>query len=205
MAKNNPIQAYSGVFDAITRMYRHEGFISLYRGAMVNILAGSLANSVFFYIYADGKVRYNYDPAKPNSWTTILISLRASLVAMCISTPFWVVKTRLALYKDSHKGTERSRFVIWNVVKDMAVNEGPKAFFKGIGPSILLSTYGIIQMYCYENVNHALGYTSGQKMTKDNFLIPFVVGGLSKSLASFCMMPMNVVRLRLQMKQFSPE
>ena len=115
---------------------------------------------------------------------------------MCVSTPFWVVKTRLALYRDSHR-TDRARFVIWNVVKDMAVNEGPKAFFKGIGPRILLSSYGIIQMYCYENVNHALGFNSGQKMTKENFLVPFVVGGLSKSLASFCLMPINVVRLRL--------
>lgn len=205
MAKNNPIQAYNGVFDALTRMYRQEGFISLYRGAMVNILAGSLANSVFFYTYSDGKVRYNYDPSQPNSWTTLFISLRASLVAMCLSTPFWVVKTRLALYKESHRAPAGSRFVIWNVVKDMALNEGPTSFFKGIGPSILLSSYGMIQMYCYENVNHALGFSSGQKMTKDNFLIPFMVGGLSKSLASFCLMPVNVVRLRLQMKHYSPD
>ncbi len=61
MAKNNPIQAYSGIFDALTRMYRYEGFRSLYRGAMVNIFAGSLANSIFFYVYTDGKTRYSYD------------------------------------------------------------------------------------------------------------------------------------------------
>jgi len=60
-------------------------------------------------------------------------------------------------------------------------------------------------MYCYENLNNLLGFKSGQNMTKDNFLVPFVVGGLSKSLASFTMMPMNVVRLRLQMKQYTPE
>ena len=41
-------------------------------------------------------------------------------------------------------------------------------------------------------------------MTKDNFMIPFLTGGLSKSVASFSLMPVNVVRLRLQMKQFSP-
>ena len=122
---------------------------------------------------------------------------------MIVTTPFWVVKTRLALYRESH--LQQRGNVIWNVVKDMASNEGPKAFFKGMGPSILLSTYGIIQMYSYENVNLFLGYKSGQKMTKDNFLIPFVTGGLSKSLASFTMMPINVVRLRLQMKQYTPE
>ncbi len=100
-AKNNPIGAYKGIFDCVSRMYRHEGLASLYRGAMVNIFAGSFANSVFFFVYTDGKVRYNYDPSNPNSMTTILISLRASLVAMILTTPFWVVKTRLALFKET--------------------------------------------------------------------------------------------------------
>ena len=40
----------------------------------------------------------------------------------------------------------------------MAVNEGPTAFFKGLAPAIALSSYGIIQMYCYENINNLLGY-----------------------------------------------
>ena len=110
----------------------------------------------------------------------------------------WVVKTRLALYKEQ-KGTGNGGVII-RVVKDMAVNEGPTAFFKGLGPSIVLSCYGIIQMYCYENLTHLFGFQSGQKMTKDNFLIPFFVGGLSKSTASLLLMPVNVVRLRLQMK-----
>ena len=99
-AKNNPIQAYSGIVDAITRMYRHEGLMSLYRGAIVNITAGSIANSIFFYMYTDGKHRYNYDPSNPNSWTTVIISLRASIVAIILTTPMWVVKTRLALFKE---------------------------------------------------------------------------------------------------------
>jgi hypothetical protein len=43
------------------------------------------------------------------------------------------------------------------------------------------------------------------KMTTDNFFVPFVTGGLSKSIASFTLMPINVVRLRLQMKQYSVE
>ena len=79
----------------------------------------------------------------------------------------------------------------------MIVNEGPMSFFKGIGPSIVLSAYGIIQMWTYENINHKLGYTSGQKMTKENFMIPFLTGGFAKSLASFLLLPVNVVRLRL--------
>ena len=90
--------------------------------------------------------------------------------------------------------------MIWHVIKDMAVNEGPKAFFKGLVPSMFLSVHGAIYMYTYENINSALGYQTGMKMTKENFMIPFITGGFSKSLASFSLMPFNVVRMRLQMK-----
>ena len=82
-------------------MYRHEGLISLYRGALVNIVAGSFANSIFFFVYTDGKHKYGYDPAKPEAWKTVIISWRASVVAMICTTPMWVVKTRLALYKEN--------------------------------------------------------------------------------------------------------
>ena len=80
-------------------MYIKEGFLSLYRGCLVNILAGSLANSIFFYVYTEGKQRYNFDASQPNSLTTIWISMRAALVAQALTCPFWVVKTRLALYR----------------------------------------------------------------------------------------------------------
>jgi hypothetical protein len=69
---------------------------------MINLVAGSVANSVFFYVYTDGKIRYNYDPNNPNTLTTILISMRASLAGVVVTTPMWILKTRLVLYKEKH-------------------------------------------------------------------------------------------------------
>jgi Mitochondrial carrier protein len=80
LARNNPIPAYKGVIDAIIKMYKWEGFSTLYRGVMLNICAGSVANCIFFYIYTDGKIRYNYDPERPCSLKAILIAFRASLI-----------------------------------------------------------------------------------------------------------------------------
>lgn len=61
LAKNNPIPKYGGIWDAMHTIYRQEGFLSLYRGVIVNLVAGSLANMAFFYVYQDGKKRYSYD------------------------------------------------------------------------------------------------------------------------------------------------
>jgi Mitochondrial carrier protein len=81
-------------------IYKEEGFLSLYRGVIINMVAGSLANSVFFYVYQDGKKRYDYDPKHPYSLKTILISLRAGLISMAVSAPLWTIKTRMVLYRE---------------------------------------------------------------------------------------------------------
>jgi hypothetical protein len=77
-----------------------EGFFSLYRGVIINLIAGSIANSVFFYVYQDGKKRYEYDPKQPYSLKTIMISMRAGLVSMFVSAPLWTIKTRMVLYRE---------------------------------------------------------------------------------------------------------
>ena len=100
LARNNPIPAYKGIYDAIISMYRTEGFRSLYRGVFMNICAGSLANSIFFYVYTDGKKRYNYDHNNPYSMKVIWISWQSGLVAMAATTPLWTLKTRLVLYRE---------------------------------------------------------------------------------------------------------
>ena len=101
LAENNPIPAYRGIYDAISKMYLNEGFASLYRGVLMNVIAGSIANSIFFYVYQDGKKKYNFDSNKPYSWETLLISYRAGIASMAITTPLWTLKTRMVLFQEN--------------------------------------------------------------------------------------------------------
>ena len=78
----------------------------------------------------------------------------------------------------------------------MFLHEGIKSFYRGFVPSLFLSFYGVIQMYSYENINHLCGYDS-KKLHKNNMIIPFINGGLSKCIASAILLPINVVRMRL--------
>ena len=55
-------------------MYKNEGLGSLYRGIVLNAFAGMIANSIFFYVYVDGKKRFNIDPNNPYSYKTLLNS-----------------------------------------------------------------------------------------------------------------------------------
>jgi hypothetical protein len=101
MASNNPIPQYRGIYDALRTMYQKEGLPSLYRGVVLNLVASSIAQSIFFYVYTEGKHRYSYDENNPSGWTTALISLRAGLASMTLTTPMWVVKTRIVLHRQS--------------------------------------------------------------------------------------------------------
>jgi hypothetical protein len=78
---------------------------------------------------------------------------------MSLTTPMWVLKTRLVLHRSTSTSTEK--FLIYKISRDMLVNEGVKSFFKGYVPSLFLATYGMIQMFSYENINFLLGYQSG--------------------------------------------
>lgn len=59
-------------------------------------------------------------------------------------------------------------------------------------------------MFAYENINHLCGFSQQHSPQRD-FWIPFFTGGLSKCLASVTLLPMNVVRMRLQMKKYTTE
>lgn len=142
-------------------MYKHEGFAALYRGVAVNIVAGSIANSIFFYVYTEGKKRYHYDPDNPYSVKTLIISYRAGITSMAITAPFWTVKTRLALFKENEHRKLNSVQILRKIVTDMYHKEGILSFYKGFVPSIFMSTYGVIQMYSYEVLTHSFGYESG--------------------------------------------
>ena len=155
MAKNNPIPQYKGIIDSLKKVGRDEGISALYRGAGINLVAGVLANYIFFYVYNDGKRRYGVDQSNISSWKTGMISLKAGMISCTLTCPLWVVKTRLALNRN--KNEQRSG-MIYRTVRDMYRQEGIRKFYAGYVPSLFMSLHGVIQMYVYENVNKAFGF-----------------------------------------------
>ena len=83
----------------------------------------------------------------------------------------------------------------------MIKNEGIPGFYRGFLPGIFMSTYGVIQMFCYENINYLCGFN--EDSLKRDLWIPFFTGGVSKCIASIVLLPVNVVRMRLQMKNYT--
>ena len=58
----------------------------------------------------------------------MLISYRAGFTSMCLTTPMWTVKTRMALFQEYDEGIANNRFrsmqILRKVVTEMYQQEG---------------------------------------------------------------------------------
>lgn len=70
-----------------------------------------------------------------------------------------------------------------------------------------MSLYGVIQMYAYEILCHRLNFDTGKakKISWDNMIVPFFIGGTARSIASATLHPINLIRMRLQMKTYTAD
>ena len=93
------IQGYRRRSHTLLGIYRAEGMSFLYQGVCMIISADLLANSIFFYLYANGKKRYGYDQSNPYGIKGVFISYRAGLASMFVTAPLWTIKTRMVLLK----------------------------------------------------------------------------------------------------------
>ena len=168
-------------------------------GTIATTAANSISGGIFFYVFEDGKKAYNYHRDTASVWLTMLISLRAGTVTMVLTNPIWWIRTRLILCYNEIQNYRNGFRLFFDVVKDMYKREGTISFFRGLGPSIGMSFYGVIQMAMYERMSKIFGVNKwADKKIPD--LITFIIGGISRSTASFVLYPINLIRTR-QMKQ----
>ena len=73
--RNNHLPHYNGLMNAITTMYKNEGFVSFFRGVWVNMLGNCSANFIFFYVYAREKRIHDYHRDTAPLYLTAYISL----------------------------------------------------------------------------------------------------------------------------------
>ena len=123
---------YKNVFDGLVTIIREEGFIKLFSG-----VGWASSRSVFLTIgqlcFYDTiktrllKIKYFHDDLR----THFTSSFIAGGIATTLTQPFDVLKTRAM---DARKGEIRNAF---HLIKDIAFEGGPLAFFKGYVPAFI--------------------------------------------------------------------
>lgn len=121
---------YRSLFHGVRTIIAQEGLIGCYKGLTATMMKQGSNQAIRFYVMETCKNWYREgDASKPVP--KLVVGVFGGFAGACSvlgNTPIDVVKTRM-------QGLEASKYKnTWDCAKQIAVNEGPRAFYKGTMP-----------------------------------------------------------------------
>ncbi|KAL1917452.1 uncharacterized protein VTP21DRAFT_3845 [Calcarisporiella thermophila] len=181
---------YRGTASTLTRIWQEEGIRGLYRGLGPTMLGYLPTWSVYFTAYDLCKSQLSSD-AERGTFIHILAAMIAGATSTTLTSPLWVIRTRLMTQN------ERTAYQYRSTIHAFATifrHEGIRGFYKGLGPSLLGVSHVVIQFPLYERLKQ---WMTTEEEGPSTFHI-LTASSLSKMAASIATYPHEVLRTRLQ-------
>ncbi|XP_052181087.1 calcium-dependent mitochondrial ATP-magnesium/phosphate carrier protein 2-like isoform X2 [Diospyros lotus] len=190
--------SHASVIQAIKTIWREGGFLGFFRGNGLNVMKVAPESAIKFYAYemlkkfvGDIKGKEKDDIGTSGR---LIAGGMAGAVAQAAIYPMDLVKTRLQTAAcDGRKAPS-----LVKLTKDIWVHGGPRAFYRGLVPSLLgMIPYAGIDLAVYEKLKD----TSKRYILHDAEPGPLVhlgCGTVSGALGATCVYPLQVIRTRLQ-------
>ncbi|RID42637.1 hypothetical protein BRARA_J02508 [Brassica rapa] len=169
-------KGHAGVLPTVRKIWREDKLTGFFRGNGLNVMKVAPESAIKFCAFEMLKPLIGGEGGGDVGTSgRLLAGGMAGAVAQTAIYPMDLVKTRL---QTCGKAPE-----LWKLTKDIWVREGPRAFYKGLFPSLLgIVPYAGIDLAAYETLKD-LSRTCG--MT-------------SRALGASCVYPLQVVRTRMQ-------
>ncbi|EAU82456.1 mitochondrial FAD carrier protein [Coprinopsis cinerea okayama7 len=165
--------AYRGLWDGLTRIFKTEGVPGLFRGTTL-ALVGVGNGAIQFMAYEKMKgwaferkrrkaeregMHYDQNTAKLSNFTYSVMSITSKLIALATTYPYQVVRSRV------QNNLQQDQFPnIPTTVKRTWKNEGVKGFYRGLGTSLVRVLPGTcVTFVVYENVAWLLRTTAARR------------------------------------------
>lgn len=204
--KKEPKSVYQAVLDIVKR----EGLSGLYSGLDSSLLGIAVTNGVYYYFYE--RTREALLRSKSSKALSTLESMLTGLIAgsatTMISNPIWVVQTSQAVRSMSVEGQSAPKKLgFFESAKNIVAKDGIGAFWRGIGPALILVMNPIIQYTVFEQLKNFLVTRRTSRLRAGGAKNPvvsltdsdfFLLGALSKLVATSFTYPYIVVKSRLQ-------
>lgn len=186
------------IVTAVRNILKEGGFLGFFRGNGLNVMKVAPESAIKFYTYEMLKrVVGDFMGEKKEDIGTggrLIAGGVAGAVAQTAIYPVDLVKTRLQTCVCEGGKVPR----LGKLSKDIWVHEGPRAFYRGLVPSLLgIIPYAGIDLAAYETLKDM----SRDYIPKDTEPGPFVqlgCGTISGALGATCVYPLQVIRTRLQ-------
>lgn len=141
---------YTGVFNALGRIVKEEGVLSLWRGTAPTVVRAMVLNAALLSTADQMKEFLAPYLGGINAWSNIAISsLTAGVVAAVVSLPADMVKTRLQNMKPDAATGKFPYAGLLDCTKQIIAREGPAALFTGLPTYVVrIAPYGLITLLC---------------------------------------------------------
>lgn len=193
-------QRYKGIIDVLVRVPREQGFFSLWRGNLANVIRYFPTQALNF-AFKDTYKKLFLDGVdkKTQFWRFFVGNLAsggaAGATSLCVVYPLDFARTRLAA--DVGSGKSREFKGLGDCLIKIAKSDGPLGLYRGF----IVSVQGIIiyraaYFGCYDTVKGVVT-KDGQKL---NFFVAWAVAQVVTVSSGILSYPWDTVRRRMMMQ-----
>ncbi|SPJ81664.1 related to peroxisomal ATP carrier [Fusarium torulosum] len=185
---------YTSTWDAISRIVADDGIKGLYAGMNGSLLGVASTNFAYFYWYTIVRTLYlksRKTDANPSTIIELSLGAVAGAIAQVFTIPVAVVTTR---QQTASKGDRKGLIATAREVVDGP--DGVSGLWRGLKASLVLVVNPAITYGAYERLKEVLfpGKTSLRPSEA------FLLGAMSKALATIATQPLIVAKVGLQSK-----
>ena len=201
---------------AVLDIVKREGIRGLYGGLNSSLLGIAVTNGVYYYFYerSRGTILNSREGSKAlSTLESVLAGFIAGSATTIISNPIWVVQTSQAVRVDvpSSDPTQprqvEKKLGFFETIQKILDKDGVGAFWRGIGPALVLVINPVLQYTVFEQLKNMLirrrtaslrASGAGSKVAVLSDWDFFLLGALSKLVATGSTYPYVVMKSRLQ-------
>ncbi|KAF2085432.1 mitochondrial carrier, partial [Saccharata proteae CBS 121410] len=185
---------YASTWDAITKIMAEDGTAGLYAGMTGALLGVASTNFAYFYWYTVVRTLYissRKTPAPPSTAIELSLGAIAGAVAQLFTIPVAVVTTR----QQTQPKAERKGLI--DTGRDVIDSEdGWTGLWRGLKASLVLVVNPAITYGAYQRLREVIFPGKASLKPWEAFLL----GSMSKSLATIATQPLIVAKVGLQSK-----
>ncbi|XP_057672947.1 peroxisomal membrane protein PMP34 [Corythoichthys intestinalis] len=186
----------------LAEIIKEEGLLAPYRGWFPVICSLCCSNFVYFYCFHSLKTSW-LKGQRSAPYTDLLLGIAAGVVNVLVTTPLWVVNTRLKLQGSKFHNTDiqpTNYQGIMDAFVQIIRDEGVGALWNGTFPSLLLVLNPAIQFMIYEGLKRQL--RKGVPRELASFEV-FMIGAVAKAVATTVTYPLQTIQSILRFGQFN--
>ncbi|KAJ3166747.1 hypothetical protein HDU88_003231 [Geranomyces variabilis] len=190
---------FSGTWDGVVKIARHEGLLSLWRGLSPTLVM-SVPSTVIYYIgyeHIRDTINAHLPLASKEIYAPLLAGATARTLAATAISPIELIRTRM------QSSPSRSLTATFSSVRAMLAASGPTSLFRGLAPTLWRDVpFSAIYWIGYESIKARLIELEGKqlhismnsKTTTTDFGTAFVAGAASGTVAAIVTTPFDVAK-----------